>query len=120
MAYKTFLGKSTLSKFMAIPHYAYLVQKMPRPRGVISIRGDTKRVYDCDRESCEMADRIMASIELKDLKHALAESSPDSVMPEAKTSKMSIQLEDVLSKTISLSIEEPSKVAHVGNNLDLK
>jgi hypothetical protein len=45
---------------------------------------------------------------------------PDPVMPEAKTSKMSIQLEDTLSKMIPLSTEEPSKVAHAGNNLDPK
>jgi hypothetical protein len=120
MVYNTFFGQLTLSMFMAIPHYAYLVQKMPGLRGVISIKGDAKRAYDCDRESCEMPDRIMASVELKDLKHALAKSSPDSVMPEAKTSKTSIQSEDVLSKTISLSTEEPSKVSHVSNNLDLK
>jgi hypothetical protein len=41
-------------------------------------------------------------------------------MPEAKTSKMSIQPEDTLSKTISLFMEEPSKVFHVGSSLDLK
>jgi hypothetical protein len=28
MAYNAFLGRSTLTKFMAIPHYAYLVLKM--------------------------------------------------------------------------------------------
>jgi hypothetical protein len=39
-------------------------------------------------------------------------------MPKAKTSKTSIQSEDTLSKTIPLSTEEPSKVAHVGNNMD--
>jgi hypothetical protein len=41
-------------------------------------------------------------------------------MPEAKTYKTSIQPEDTLSKMILLSMEEPSKVAHVGNNLDPK
>jgi hypothetical protein len=50
--------------FMAIPHYAFLVLKMPGLRGVISIRGDIKRAFDCDRESCETADRLLASIEL--------------------------------------------------------
>jgi hypothetical protein len=45
---------------------------------------------------------------------------PDPVMLEAKTSKMSIQSEDTLSKIIPLSLEEPSKVAHIGNNLDPK
>jgi hypothetical protein len=41
-------------------------------------------------------------------------------MPEANTSKMSIHPEDTLSKMVPLSMEEPSKVAHVGNNLDHK
>jgi hypothetical protein len=41
-------------------------------------------------------------------------------MPEAKTSKTSIQSEDTLSKMIPLSVEEPSKVARIGNSLDPK
>jgi hypothetical protein len=77
---------------MGIPHYAYLVLKMPGPHGVISIRGDVKRAFDCDREreSCETTDRLLLSIELKKPKEALAESSPDPVMLKAKTSKASI------------------------------
>jgi hypothetical protein len=41
-------------------------------------------------------------------------------MPEAKTSKMSIQPENLLSKMVPLFMEEPSNVAHMGNNLDPK
>jgi hypothetical protein len=41
-------------------------------------------------------------------------------MPKAKTFKTSIQSEDPLSKIVPLSMEEPSKVAHMGNNLDPK
>jgi hypothetical protein len=55
-AYNSFLGWPALTKFMAIPHYAYMVIKMPGPHGVISIRGDVKRAYDYNKESCEMAD----------------------------------------------------------------
>jgi hypothetical protein len=36
--------------FMAIPYYVYLVLKMPGLHGIISIRGDIKRAFDCDRE----------------------------------------------------------------------
>jgi hypothetical protein len=122
IAYNAFLGRPALSKFMVIPHYAYLVLKMPGQRGVISIKGDVKQAFDCNRESCETANRLMASVELRDLKQALAESPlpPDPIMPEAKTSKTSIQVEDSLSKTVPLSTEEPSKVAHMGNSLDPK
>jgi hypothetical protein len=120
-AYNSFLGRPALSKFMAIPHYTYLVLKMPGPCGVISIRGDVKQAFDYDRESCEIADRLIASAELQELKQALADPPPpDSVMPEARTSKASIQQKDTLSKMIMLSTEEPSKVFHVGNNLDPK
>jgi hypothetical protein len=48
-AYNAFLGRPTLTKFMAIPHYAYLVLKMHGPHSVISIRGDVKRAYDYDK-----------------------------------------------------------------------
>jgi hypothetical protein len=122
-AYNAFLGRPALTKFMAIPHYAYLVLKMPGPHGVISIRGHVKRTYDCDRESYEMADRLTTSAEIQELKKSLAESPPppqNLFMPEAKNSKMSIQLEDSLSKTVPLSTEESSKVDHVQNSLDLK
>jgi hypothetical protein len=60
------------SKFMAISHYAYIVLKMPGSCGVISIRGDVKRAFDYDRESCETADRLLASVELQELKQAFA------------------------------------------------
>jgi hypothetical protein len=89
-AYNAFLERPALSKFITIPHYAYLVLKMPGPRGVISIRGDVKRAFNCDKESCETADRLTASIELQELKQALAEFPLYPVMAEAKTSKMSI------------------------------
>jgi hypothetical protein len=70
-AYNAFLGRPALTKFMAIPHYAYLVLKMPCPNGVVSVKGDVKRVYDFNRESCKMADMLLASTELQELKKAL-------------------------------------------------
>jgi hypothetical protein len=50
---------------MAIPHYAYLVLKMPGPNNVISIKGDVKHAYDCDRESYKTAGMLLASTELQ-------------------------------------------------------
>jgi hypothetical protein len=117
ITYNVFLGRLALTKFMAIPHYVDLVLKMPGPNDVITIKGDVKCAYDCNRENCETTDGIMASVELQELKKALVESHLDTIMPEAKTS---IQSEDTLNKTIPLSPDEPSKVAHIGNNLDPK
>jgi hypothetical protein len=48
IVYNAFLVQQALTKFMVIPHYIYLVLKMPGPHGVISIMRDVKRTYDCD------------------------------------------------------------------------
>jgi hypothetical protein len=120
MAYNVFLGRPALTKFMVIPHYAYLVLKMLGLNGVISVKGDVKHAYYYDRESCETADRLLASAKLQEMKKALVKSQSDPIMPEAKTSKLSIQPEDTLSKMIPLSLDEPSKVTQVGNSLDPK
>jgi hypothetical protein len=40
---------------MAVPHYTYLVLKMPSPAGVLSLQGDLKISHDCDIEAVEIA-----------------------------------------------------------------
>jgi hypothetical protein len=44
--YHAILGRLALAKFMVIPHYPYLLLKMPGPNGVLSFRGDLKRAFD--------------------------------------------------------------------------
>jgi hypothetical protein len=72
--YNAFLGRPTLTKFMAILHYAYFVLKMSGPNGVISVRGGVKRAYVCDQESCEMTDALLVFAELQDLKKVMVGS----------------------------------------------
>jgi hypothetical protein len=40
---------------MAVPHYTYLVLKMPGPRGIITVKGSFKVLDLCDREFHKMA-----------------------------------------------------------------
>jgi hypothetical protein len=35
--YNTIIGRLGLAKFMAIPHYPYMILKMPEPRGIITV-----------------------------------------------------------------------------------
>jgi hypothetical protein len=86
MAYNVFLGRSGLTKFKAIPHYTYLVLKMSGPNGVITIKGDVKQANDCDRESCDMADALIAYIELQNLKKTLGKppSPPPTLTPQCQ------------------------------------
>jgi hypothetical protein len=40
---------------MAVPHYTYLVLKMPGPRGIIIVKGSFKLSDLCDKEFHKMA-----------------------------------------------------------------
>jgi hypothetical protein len=117
MTYNAFLGRLALTKFMATPHYAYLVLKRPGPNGIITIKADVKHTNIYDRESCDTSDRIIVSTELQELNKALPGSPtppPTLIILEAKSFKTSIHLEESLNKMIPLFPDEPSKVAYVG------
>jgi hypothetical protein len=45
--YNTIIGRPGLAKFMAIPHYAYMILKMSGPQGVIIVRADFQGVAKC-------------------------------------------------------------------------
>jgi hypothetical protein len=54
-SYHAILGRPSIAKFMAVPHYTYLVLKMPSPVGVLSLQGDLKISFDYDKEAVELA-----------------------------------------------------------------
>jgi hypothetical protein len=54
-SYHAILGRAAIAKFMAVPHYIYLVLKIPSPVGVLSLQGDLKISFDCDTEAVELA-----------------------------------------------------------------
>jgi hypothetical protein len=54
-SYHAILGRPAIAKFMAVPHYTYLVLKMASLAGVLSLQGDLKISFDCDTEPVELA-----------------------------------------------------------------
>jgi hypothetical protein len=53
--YHEILGQPAFSRFMAVPHYTYLVLKMPGPNGIITVKGSFKLSDLCDKEFHKMA-----------------------------------------------------------------
>jgi hypothetical protein len=47
--YNAIIGRLGLAKFMAIPHYSYIILKMPRPQGIITVRADFQGTVECFR-----------------------------------------------------------------------
>jgi hypothetical protein len=54
-SYHAILGRPALAKFMVVPHYVYLLLKMPGKIVVLTLHGDLKKSYDCDQEAIEYA-----------------------------------------------------------------
>jgi hypothetical protein len=53
--YHAILGRPAFSRFMAVPHYTYLVLKMLGPKGIITIKGSFEVSDLCDKEFHKMA-----------------------------------------------------------------
>jgi hypothetical protein len=53
---------------MAVPHYTYPVLKMPRPNGIIIVKGNFKLFDTCDKEDHKMAQTFGMIAEYKKLK----------------------------------------------------
>jgi hypothetical protein len=59
-SYHAILGRPALAKFMAVPHYVYLLLKMPGQSGVLTLQGDLKKSYDCNQEAIQYASTTRA------------------------------------------------------------
>jgi hypothetical protein len=53
---------------MAVPHYAYLVLKIPRPNRIITVKGNFEVSDTCDKEFNKMAQTFSMTAEYARLK----------------------------------------------------
>jgi hypothetical protein len=121
-SYHAILGRLAIVKFMAVPHYTYLVLKMPSPAGVLSLQGDLKISHDCDTEAVEIASTNQVPntmMEVYAVSKKLAPSELDIPEKSDKANKPQ-PAEEVLVKTIDLGTGDNSKTTTVGAGLDPK
>jgi hypothetical protein len=121
-SYHAILGRPAITKFMAVPHYTYLVLKMPSPAGVLSLQGDLKISHDCDTEAVDIASTNKvpnAMMEIYTASKKLAPSELDIPEKSDKANKPQ-PAEEVLIKTINLGTGDSSKTTTIGMGLDPK
>nr|AAS07074.1 putative retrotransposon gag protein [Oryza sativa Japonica Group] len=116
-AYHAILGRPALAKFMAVPHYTYMMMKMPGPREVISLRSDIKQAVTCDKKSCEIAQTREITLAREEIRLAATMASKGEV-PATKMPKSGES--DAKTKKIPLDPSDPSKTAVIGAELDCK
>ena len=56
--YHALLRWTAFARFNAVPHYAYLKLKMPGPRGVIIVNGNTERSLRTEEHTVALAAKV--------------------------------------------------------------
>jgi len=65
--YHAILGHPSLTKFMVVPHYSYLVLNMPTEKCVLTVRGNVYTAYTYEEESFKVTEAIDLSIRMEKL-----------------------------------------------------
>ena len=60
--YHALLGRTTFARFNAVAHYAYLKLKMPGPRGVITVNGNTERSLRTEEHTTALTAEVQSSL----------------------------------------------------------
>ena len=117
--YHAILGRPSLTKFMAVLHYSYLVLKMPTEKGVLTIRGNIYTAYTCEEESFKVTEAIDLSIQMVKAVSQAAQAPSDQLeVPEQQTSRKNVKSRE--HKEVRLVDNDPEKTALIGANLDPK
>ena len=60
--YHALLGRTAFARFNAVSHYAYFKLKMPGPRGVITVNGNTERSLQMEEHTAALAAEAQSSL----------------------------------------------------------
>ena len=111
-----------MAKFTVVPHYVYLLLKMPGKTGVITFCGDLQRSFKCEKEAITYAStNRLPDTTGEVLAAAQQYSASGSDIPTKKTNRSAPKPPDNIgAKTIQLQKDDPSKTALIGTGLSDK
>src|SRR5438105_3655978 len=101
---------------MAVPHYTYMIMKLPGPNDIISLRGDVHRSYSCDQESCTLAENMQAKAERDCIRLAATALQEEGDVLAKKAAKSGISADQDVKK-IMLNSSHPTKTALIRTGL---
>jgi hypothetical protein len=111
------LSRPMLARFVAIPHYTYLVLKMLAPRGVLTIYGDLLASFKCDNEALEIATTnacfCTSAFMVAEAKKV---TLTDLTIPEQKRTKTALDAAPA-TKKVCLGLADSTKTVIISDNL---
>jgi hypothetical protein len=116
--YNAIIGGPRLANFMAIPHYTYMILKMPGPQGIITVSADFQGAAECFRVA------IQATLTTKPSATSSAQvvSKPeeDLAVPANEAQAVTSMRPTEETKRINLGFADERKTAIISSSLDDK
>jgi hypothetical protein len=116
--YNAIIGRPGLAKFMAIPHYSYMILKMPGPQGIITVRADFQGVTECFRGAIQAA--LTAGPPATSSAQADTKPEEDLAIPANKAQAMTSIRPTEETKRINPGFSDERKIAIISSSLDDK
>ena len=117
--YHAILGCPSPTKFMAVPHYTYLVLKMPTEKGVLTVRGNIYTAYTYEEESFRVTEAIDLLVWMAETTTQATQTSSDQLeIPELQGLRKNVKSKE--HKEIQLVDNDPKKMALIRATLDPK
>ena len=104
---------------MAVPHYMYLVLKMPSPIGILALRANLFVAYACEIESLALAEAADLSIQMASVvTDAKMVPADDLEIPALEPPLAFAKSKET--KEVGLGLDDPTKIANIGAHLNPK
>jgi hypothetical protein len=116
--YNAIIGRPGLAKFMAIPHYTYMILKMPGPQGITTVRADFQGATECFRVAIQAALTTKSST----TSSVQVNSKPkeDLMVPANDAQAMTSMRPTEETKRINLGFANECKTTIISSSLDDK
>jgi hypothetical protein len=105
---------------MAILHYPYRLLKMLGPNGVLSLRGDLKRAFDCNVQAIQIVVKAQAASEREEIASIIAKINLEELEILAKRPSILAPPKEANVKQIDQGTGDPSKTATISAHLSAK
>jgi hypothetical protein len=116
--YNTIIGKPGLAKFMAIPHYTYMILKMPGPQGIMTVRADFQCIAECFRVAIQAA--LTTKPSTTSFVQANSKPEEDLVVPANEAQAVTSMRSTEETKRVNLGFADERKTAIISSSLDDK
>ena len=109
--YHALLGRPAYARFMAVPHYTYLLWRIPGPKGPITVKGSFALADKCDKDFHKLSETFGMQAEYEASKLTTNYDGGRSLQEQAfDTSKNS--------KEVQIHPTDPKKTTSIASNLD--